>query len=88
MKGLSKKLLKYGWIYEIEDGDRGIVLAKTRGEAIVKLIKIYPDVIQMVNIGDSNLDETRTGWMYLYPIEDVYNGYGQGDNDIFIIEPA
>lgn len=88
MKGLSKKLLKYGWIYEREDGDRGIVLAKTREEAIDKLINIYPDAIRRINIGDSNLDGTGMGWMYLYPIEDVYNGYGQGDNDIFIIEPA
>lgn len=88
MKGLSKKLLKYAWIYEREDGDRGIVLAKTREEAVDKLINIYPDAIRRINIGDSNLDGTRMGWMYLYPIGDVYNGYGQGDNDIFIIEPA
>ena len=88
MKRLSKKLLKYGWIYEIEDEDRGIVLAKTREEAVDKLINIYPDAIRRINIGDSNLDETEMSWMYLYPIEDVYNGYGQGDNDIFIIEPA
>lgn len=88
MKRLSKKLLKYGWIYEREDGDRGIVLAKTRREAVDKLKNIYPDVVRRINIGDSNLDETGMGWMYLYPIEDVYNGYGQGDNDVFIIEPA
>lgn len=87
MRRLSKKVLKYGWVYEREDGDRGIVFAKTRGEAIDKLMEMYPDTIRRVGIGDRNLDGTGSNWMYVFPIDDVYNGYGQGVNDIFIVEP-
>ena len=85
MNKLNRKLLKYGWVYEREDGDRGIVLAKSREEAIDKLMYMYPDTRDRVAMTD--VEGQVNDWMYLYGIDEVYNGYGQGVNDIFIVEP-
>lgn len=87
MHRLSRKVLKYGWVYERENGDRGIVFAKTRDEAIDKLTEMYPDAKQRIIETDESSQDI-CDWMYVFPIKDVYNGYGQGFDDVFIVESA
>ena len=77
MKKLRKLLMKYLWIYERCDGDRGIVIAKNYEKAIEKLSKIYPDTRERIN---KDTDDNK--WMSIF---DAYCIDVKGD--VFITEP-
>ena len=78
---LNELLTEYGWIYERDYGDRGIVLAESYEEAIEKLSEIYPDTKGRIKKTEEN-SNMISGWMYVSPIEN-YKSIG----DVFVVQP-
>jgi len=75
MELLKRMLMRYMWIYERENGDRGIVLAKNYKDAIEKLSKVYPDTKERIK-------EKANNWMYVFDA-----GHIDIKGEIFITEP-
>lgn len=68
MKVLNELLKEYGWVYERDYGDIGIVLAESYEEAIEKLSIKYPDTKERLKQTEEN-PHMDAGWMYVSPIE-------------------
>ncbi len=78
---LNELLKEYGWVYERDYGDRGIVLAKSYEEAIEKLSEMYPDTKGRIKKTEEN-GNMISGWMYVSSIEN-YKSIG----DVFVVQP-
>ena len=84
IKLLNKLLRKYLWCYEIEDFDKGFVLAKSRDDAIDKLAAHYPEAREWIwkTYHDSPGNYNSYNSMYLYDAN-----HTEIDGDIFINVP-
>ena len=84
IKLLNKLLHKYMWAYEREEGDRGIVIAKTRSDAIKELQRVYGDAEKRIAVSDAGDHcALEPDWMYLLDC----HGDFTIDGNVFITEP-
>lgn len=71
IKSLNHKLRKNMWIYEREDGDKGIVLAATYEEAKTKLAEVYTDAIERIEATETADGRNIPRWMYLFDVTGI-----------------